>query len=67
MTNYVYVIDRGCTWCGECVRECPFGAIRMTREGAHIVPELCTACGRCQLNCASEAIRRIEKSSDEAQ
>ncbi len=55
-----YKVDRGCTFCGTCVFECPAGAIALDENGAHINQEKCTGCGRCYGNCASEAISEVE-------
>ncbi len=54
-----YTVDRGCTFCGTCVFECPVGAITLDENGAHINQEKCTGCGKCYDNCASEAISAV--------
>lgn len=59
MKAYVYEVNRGCTYCGGCLHECPVKAIRMTPNGAVISKEKCTACGLCAANCASEAITKV--------
>ncbi len=49
--------ETGCPWgclgCGDCVRACQFGALKMNPEtGLPEVDEtLCTACGACQKAC----------------
>ena len=58
MSEYIYEVNRGCTYCGGCVMECPIRAIRMTPKGAVINQEKCIKCGRCVDNCASEAITK---------
>lgn len=59
MTKYVYEVNRGCTYCGGCICECPQRAIRMTPSGAFIIKEKCVGCGLCAANCASEAITKV--------
>ncbi len=57
----IYTVDRGCTFCGTCIFECPAQAITLEKNGAVIDPGKCTGCGRCYENCASEAISVYEK------
>ncbi len=54
-------VDRGCTFCGTCVFECPGKAITMDENGARIDQAKCTGCGSCYENCASEAISVVEE------
>ncbi|MBP1530748.1 MAG: Fe-S cluster domain-containing protein [Bacteroidaceae bacterium] len=43
----------GCFGCGDCVRQCQFGAIRINPETklAEVDEEKCTACGACAKAC----------------
>ncbi len=59
MVKSVYEVNRGCTYCGGCVHECPVRAIKMSPQGAKIDPDKCTGCGLCAANCASEAITKV--------
>ncbi|MBN2453854.1 MAG: RnfABCDGE type electron transport complex subunit B [Candidatus Omnitrophica bacterium] len=46
------VCSFGCLGFGDCVDECPFGAIKMGEDGIPVVdPEKCTACGKCVKIC----------------
>lgn len=49
-----------CTWCGECAKACPYGAVEEVRTGdkqvARIVPVLCKGEGACVPACAAEAV-----------
>ncbi|MEW6359392.1 MAG: RnfABCDGE type electron transport complex subunit B [Planctomycetota bacterium] len=54
----------GCLGFGTCERFCPFGAIRMGREGLPVISErLCTGCGICVDNCPTHVLR-IESISE---
>jgi electron transfer flavoprotein alpha subunit/NAD-dependent dihydropyrimidine dehydrogenase PreA subunit len=44
-----------CTACKRCIRACPYGAIEMKEDKAHIL-ERCTSCGACLAVCKEEAI-----------
>lgn len=48
-----------CMGCGECVRVCPMGAIRLIDETSSIDPDVCAECGVCSRSriCPVEAIR----------
>ena len=42
----------GCLGFGDCVKACPFGAIKMTSSGLpEVDPKKCTACGKCVKAC----------------
>jgi electron transport complex protein RnfB len=57
--------EYGCLGLGDCVRECPFGAIVMGEKGLpYIVEEKCTACGICVRTCPRKLFEIIPKSQD---
>lgn len=46
-----------CTGCGECVRVCPYGALRLGEDGKPALwPLACEGCGACKLVCPVGAI-----------
>ncbi len=49
-----------CTWCGECLKACPYGAIEKTtcgdKEVATVIPSLCKGAGACVPVCPDDAI-----------
>jgi electron transfer flavoprotein alpha subunit/NAD-dependent dihydropyrimidine dehydrogenase PreA subunit len=44
-----------CNACKRCIRACPYGAIEMKEDKAHIL-ERCTSCGACLAVCKEKAI-----------
>ncbi|MBP3645233.1 MAG: FAD-binding protein [Clostridia bacterium] len=59
----IAILERKCTGCGLCQRNCPFGAIDMN----HGKPELnaaCKVCGICVKNCPEKAIIKLETKVD---
>mgnify|MGYP001034133626 FL=1 len=62
----MYQINQNCIVCGNCIAECPVGAIK---EGDHysIDTELCTDCGACTSECAADAIERVPEPSNTGQ
>lgn len=62
----MYQINQNCVACGNCIAECPVGAIK---EGDHysIDTELCTDCGACTSECAADAIERGSESANTGQ
>jgi len=47
-----------CTSCLTCVRECPYGAIFMNRDGvAEVEAVKCQGCGTCAADCPAKAIQ----------
>jgi heterodisulfide reductase subunit A len=56
----VWVNERLCTACGQCVEVCPYGA-RVLEPGAHaaeVIEVLCQGCGACIVACPNKATRR---------
>lgn len=49
-----------CTWCDECLKACPYGAVEKVEEGgkmvARILPSLCKGEGACVPVCPKDAI-----------
>ncbi len=46
-----------CTGCGDCVEECPTGAVELVEGKAAVVnPEECIYCTTCESVCLYEAI-----------
>jgi heterodisulfide reductase subunit A len=58
-----------CAWCGECVKVCPFDAIRMVKDEnkdmAAINTSVCKGCGMCLPVCPVNAINLIAYSDNE--
>ncbi len=47
----------GCMGMGDCVKSCPFGAIRIGDNGVPVVdPARCTGCGKCTKACPKRII-----------
>ena len=47
----------GCLGFGNCVRECPFGALSMGNDGLPIVDtDACTGCGKCVSTCPQSVL-----------
>ncbi len=52
----------GCLGFGDCVRVCPFGAIKMGKNGLPVIEEsLCVACGKCVAACPRKIITLIPR------
>ena len=49
-----------CIGCGHCVRDCPVGAVRLSRKKA-VIDETCTECGACLAVCEQGAISRDDE------
>jgi heterodisulfide reductase subunit A len=49
-----------CTWCGECLKACPYSAIEKVicddKEVAMVIPSLCKGAGPCVPVCPNDAI-----------
>ncbi|MEO0294200.1 MAG: RnfABCDGE type electron transport complex subunit B [candidate division WOR-3 bacterium] len=55
----------GCLGLGDCFRACPFGAIKMGKNGLpYIIEEKCTACGICVKTCPRNLFEIIPKEMD---
>ena len=52
----VYIIETKCRGCRDCMKACPFEAIKMVEGKAKINYDKCTQCGVCELACKFEAI-----------
>ncbi len=54
----MYKVDISkCNGCGNCVKECPYGAIEILNNGrAEIDIDKCKVCGRCVHVCQMNAI-----------
>lgn len=52
----VYIIENKCRGCRDCMKACPFEAIKMVEGKAKINYDKCTQCGVCELACKFEAI-----------
>ena len=53
----LWVKSEICTGCGDCVEECPSGAILFDNDTPSINMEDCIRCGSCHDMCPEEAIR----------
>jgi ferredoxin len=49
-----------CVGCGDCVKNCPTGAISLRGERAVIDQTLCIDCGFCVKTCNYNAVRRAK-------
>ena len=45
-----------CTYCGECIRVCQFGAVYQDEGEYRVSYDLCRGCGICALDCLRRAI-----------
>jgi len=52
-----FVDKSSCAGCGDCVAQCPTGAISISGEKATIDPEKCIDCKICVRACTYKAIR----------
>ena len=55
----IAVLERKCTGCGLCAKNCPFGAIDM-KEGKPELNAACKVCGICVKACPEKAIVKLE-------
>jgi RnfABCDGE-type electron transport complex B subunit len=57
----------GCLGLGTCVANCPFGAMRMGKDGLPVVNEkLCTGCGTCVAICPRHIPKLVKESQKAA-
>jgi ferredoxin len=56
--NMPWINEDLCVGCGECVDDCPVGAITLKEDQKAIINEdECIRCGRCHDVCPQEAVR----------
>ena len=55
----IAVLERKCSGCGLCAKNCPFGAIDM-KDGRPELNAACKVCGICVKSCPEKAILRLE-------
>lgn len=63
-SNYIARVDVDeCVQCGDCVENCPIGAISTNGNGdTPVVDEsLCLGCGVCALDCSSHSLKLYER------
>jgi ferredoxin len=54
-----------CAGCGACIQICPYGAIKIGKDGkAYIDQKKCKKCGKCQKICPLNAIKEIKNSKN---
>ncbi len=58
MTELFFDHDK-CTLCGQCVEQCPFGALEIKNDKAEVNAN-CKMCRLCVKNCPAEAILLLE-------
>ncbi|MFW5960374.1 MAG: RnfABCDGE type electron transport complex subunit B, partial [Chitinivibrionales bacterium] len=52
----------GCLGLGDCVRACPFNALKINSNGIAVVdPDKCTGCGKCVAECPRNIITLIPR------
>lgn len=59
----MYQINENCIACGNCIAECPEGAIS-EGEIYSINPDVCTDCGACLMGCSVGAIEHVSISPE---
>ena len=59
----IAVLERKCTGCGLCAKNCPFGAIDI-KEGKPELNAACKVCGICVKACPEKAIVKLETKVD---
>jgi len=64
-----YVMEDRCSWCGECEKACPYGAIEKIpygdREAARVIDVLCKGCGACVPACPKDATQLKNYTDDQ--
>ena len=53
----VYLDDKLCRGCVNCIKRCPTEAIRVWDGKAHILEKFCIDCGECVRTCSYHAKR----------
>ncbi|MBQ8654194.1 MAG: FAD-binding protein [Clostridia bacterium] len=56
-----------CDLCGKCIERCPFGALRMDKDGI-VVSDKCRMCSICVKNCHTKALwfEQVARSCDKS-
>ncbi len=63
--NIISIDEQKCTGCGQCVPECPEGALQIIDGKARLVSDLfCDGLGACIGNCPEAAIRVEEREAE---
>jgi len=61
----VHIDEQRCNGCGECIPNCPEGALRIVDGKARIVNDrYCDGLGACLGGCPQDAVRIIEREAD---
>ncbi len=57
-----FKVDKSkCAGCGACVKICPYGAVRIDKDGKAVInEEKCQKCGKCKEACPFGAIEEIK-------
>ena len=51
-----------CAGCGACIQVCPYGAIKIEKDGKAIIDQKkCQKCGKCKETCPFNAIKEISE------
>ncbi len=53
----ITLVPEKCVACKKCIRQCPFGAIRLEGK-TPVLTELCTGCGACIKSCPAAALAK---------
>lgn len=62
MAKNIAVVSPQCVACGNCVKACPFGAIKIYKGlYAKVDPQLCVGCGRCAKACPASVISIVPR------
>ena len=61
----VYTYPSSCRDCYRCVRVCPVGAIRVSRDVVSVISEECVACGLCVRECP-KGLQRVRSDVERA-
>jgi len=57
-----FKVDKSkCAGCGACVKICPYGAVKIGKDGKAVInEEKCQKCGKCKEACPFGAIEEIK-------